>query len=82
VRRALQPIQNRSPESLPRNSFCNDKIEIELVELAQGAKQIRGRLAEILFLTQISNSTETLVVLNWIPREQCATLVPFRRERF
>src|SRR5438132_14425189 len=78
----LQPIQNRSPESLSRNSFCNDKIEIELIELAQETKQIRRRFAEILFLTQSSNSNETFDALNWIPREQCSTLVRFRRNRF
>ena len=34
VRRALQAIENRRPESLSRNSFCNDKVEIQIVELA------------------------------------------------
>ena len=33
VRRALQAIENRRPESLSRNSFCNDKVQIQLVEL-------------------------------------------------
>ena len=42
VRRAPQAIQNRRAESLIRNSFCNDKIDIELVELAQITKQIRS----------------------------------------
>ena len=38
VRRALQAIENRRAESLSRNSFCNNKIEIKLVELAQTTK--------------------------------------------
>ena len=34
MRSPPQPIHYRSPESLIRNSFCNDKIDIERVELA------------------------------------------------
>src|SRR2546423_4248227 len=81
ARRALQPIQNRSPESLLRNLFCNDKIDIELVELAQATKQIRRRFAKLLFLAQISNCNEALVVLDRAPSEQRAALIRQRRKR-
>jgi hypothetical protein len=30
-----------------RNSFCNDKIDVELIELAQVTKQIRGGFTEV-----------------------------------
>src|SRR5260370_10425316 len=82
VRRALQPIQNRSAESLARNSFCNDKIDIERVELAQVAKQIGGGFAKMLLSTQVSNRDEAFVVFNRIPRDQRAAFICHRRKRF
>src|SRR5205807_4074005 len=80
VRRALQAIRNRRPESLKRNSFCNDKIDIERIEFAQVAKQIRGGFAKILLFAQIPKRDEALVFFDRIPRQQCATLVRVRRE--
>ncbi len=38
MRRALQPIHYRRPESAKRNSFRNDKIEIGSIQLAQITK--------------------------------------------
>ena len=55
VRCALQPIHDRRAESLRGNSFRNDKIETEHIELAQVAKKIRCRLSQILMRAQISN---------------------------
>src|SRR5260370_11043671 len=82
VRRALQPIQNRSAESLARNSFCNDKIDIERVELAQVAKQIGGGFAKMVLSTQVSNLDEAFVAFNRSPREQRAAFIFHRRKRF
>ncbi len=48
-RSALEPIHYRRAESLRRNWFCNDKIEIEPIELAQVAKEVGGCLSWILF---------------------------------
>ena len=51
LRRTTQAIHNRRAESLIRNLFCNDKIDVEeRVEFAQVTKQIRGSFAEILLL--------------------------------
>jgi hypothetical protein len=55
VRRTLEPIKNRRAESLRGNSFRNDKIETERIELAQVAKEIRCGLPQILMRAQISN---------------------------
>jgi hypothetical protein len=55
VRRTLEPIKNRRAESLRGNSFRNDKIETEHIELAQVAKEIRCGLSQILMRAQISN---------------------------
>jgi hypothetical protein len=55
MRRPPQPIQNRRAQPLIRNSFCNDKIDIGRIELAQIAKQIRRRFAQVLFLAQLAN---------------------------
>ena len=47
VRRTLEPIKNRRADALTGNSFRNDKIETEHIELAQVAKEIRRGLAQI-----------------------------------
>jgi hypothetical protein len=58
VRRALQAIHYRRAESLRRNSFRNDKIQVERIQFAQRAKEIRGRFAQVLPLAELSNGGE------------------------
>ncbi len=56
ARSSRSRIAAPSPQS--RNSFRNDKIETERIELAQIAKQICRGLAQILFLAESANGSK------------------------
>jgi hypothetical protein len=47
MRRSLKSIHYRRAESLRGNSFCNDQVEAECIELAQVTKQIRRRFPQV-----------------------------------
>src|SRR5262249_51405824 len=78
VRRPLEPIKNRRAEPPRGNSFRNDKVETEGIELAQISKQVRSPFAKVFSVAEISACEKMQAVRPWMPCEQTNALVIFR----